>query len=122
MLDAHGAVQCKYLEEYLESPDIDFGGWGICYDKSKYKHEELSDLLKSYYVTESGHKQWLADVELSNYNALSDVYILNGIDRLGFKVDEEIYFDISSDLYWYPTLNISYPRTPADYIATNSTF
>lgn len=122
MLDAHGVVQCKYLEEYLESPDIDFDGWGICYDKTKYKHEELSDLLKSYYITESGHKQWLADVELSNYDALSDVYILNGTNRLGFKVDEEIYFDISSDLYWYPTLNISYPRTAADYIAHNSTF
>lgn len=122
MLDAHGAIQCTYLEQYLENPNIEFDGWGIAYDQSKYGHNQLSDLMKSYYFNASGHKEWLADIELSNYDALSDVYVLNGTNRLGFKVDEEIYFDISSDLYWYPTLNISYPRMAGEYIVMDQSF
>jgi len=41
---------------------------------------------------------------------------------LGFKYDEELRFYLSSDLYYYPSLNIEYPRTPAQYIIADKAF
>lgn len=44
------------------------------------------------------------------------MYVLKGPDRLHFKYDEEMIFDISSDLYYYPSINIKYPYTPGTYL------
>ena len=32
MLDAHGAVNCKYLSSALDGYDVDNYSWGIVYD------------------------------------------------------------------------------------------
>ena len=61
----------------------------------------------------------MKDIELSNYSYLSDIYALSGYKGLGFKYDEELRFDISSDLYYYPTMNLSYPKQAADYLSRN---
>lgn len=123
MLDAHGAVNCRYLSTLVEDIDEDYGSWGIVYNKDKYaKYNELSDLLRSYYVDPSGGKTYLNDIELSDYDYLSDVYILQGNKRLGFKYDEELRFDLSNDLYYYPTLNLHYPTRAVDFIAYGGAF
>jgi len=92
------------------------------YDKSKLEGNDISDLMRSYYINESGGKTFLADIELSDYNALSDVYILKGNKHLSFKYDEELRFDLSNDLYYYPTLNISYPLRATDFIIHGGAF
>lgn len=126
MLDAHGAVNCKYLSTLVEDMsllDKDHGSWGIVYNKDKYaKYNELSDLLRSYYVDSSGGKTYLNDIELSDYDYLSDVYILQGNKRLSFKYDEELRFDLSNDLYYYPTLNLHYPTRAVDFITYSGAF
>ena len=81
---------------------------------------------------DSIHREYLKDIELSNYRYLSDVYVLNTFDkfispsnplssyRLSFKYDEELrYFVISDDLYYYPSLNRKYPSKPSDYYSEN---
>lgn len=126
MLDAHGAVNCKYLSTLVEDTsllDKDHGSWGIVYNKDKYaKYNELSDLLRSYYIDSSGGKNYLNDIELSDYDYLSDVYILQGNKRLSFKYDEELRFDLSNDLYYYPTLNLHYPTRAVDFITYSGAF
>ena len=123
MLDAHGAVNCRYLSTLIEDYDKDYGSWGIVYNKDKYaKYNEISDLMRSYYVGPSGSKTYLADIELSDYDYLSDIYILQGNKRLGFKYDEELRFDLSNDLYYYPTLNLHYPTRATDFIAYGGAF
>ena len=77
---------------------------------------------------QSFDREYLKDIELSNYRYLSDVYVLNTFNgvpsplnplssyRLSFKYDEELrYFVLSDDLYYYPSLNRKYPSKPADY-------
>lgn len=122
MLDAHGAVNCKYLSSILSADDVDNYSWGVVYDKTDIEGNDLSDLMRSYYINEYGGKTYLSDVELSNYDALSDVYILQGNKRLSFKYDEELRFDLSNDLYYYPTLNINYPLRAADFVFHGGVF
>ena len=123
MLDAHGVVNCKYLSTLTDVIDEDYDSWGIVYNKDKYaKYNEISDLMRSYYIGPSGEKTYLNDIELSDYDYLSDIYILQGNKRLGFKYDEELRFDLSNDLYYYPTLNIHYPTRAADFVAYGGVF
>ena len=41
---------------------------------------------------------------------------------LGFKNDEEYRFPVSSDLYYYPTLNLAYPKRMGDFVDGNTSF
>ena len=81
---------------------------------------------------QSFDREYLKDIELSNYRYLSDVYVLNTFNgvpsplnplssyRLSFKYDEELrYFVLSDDLYYYPSLNRKYPAKPGDYYNEN---
>lgn len=122
LLDAYGVVNCKYLvgdKELIDIPD-DGRGWGIYYDKKAIDDGIAPSSVQSYYTTSSNIKTWLKDIELSAYDYLSDVYILSGYKGLGFKYDEELRFDVSSDLYYYPTLNLKYPKSIVNYVDTNS--
>ena len=96
-------------------PD-DGRGWGIYYDPSKIDLDKYLDDTKSFIVDDSGLTTFLKDLELSDYNYLSDIYVLSGYKGLGFKYDEELRFAVSSDLYYYPTMNLSYPKQAADYV------
>jgi hypothetical protein len=71
----------------------------------------------SYFVDDAGLTTWLKEIELSDYRFLSDIYVLSGYEALGFKYDEELRFALSSDLYYYPTMNLSYPKQAADYVS-----
>lgn len=59
----------------------------------------------------------LSSVQLSDYWHLSDVYVLSGNEHLAFKWDEEFRYELSSPMYFYPTLNRKYPFTPAQYMS-----
>lgn len=124
LLDAYGAVNCKYLVGAGKSIDIpdDGRGWGIYYDKKAIDDGVALSSIQSYYTTGSNIKTWLKDIELSAYDYLSDVYILSGYKGLGFKYDEELRFDVSSDLYYYPTMNLKYPKSAANYVDANSDY
>jgi hypothetical protein len=76
----------------------------------------FKDQDASYFEDDSGLVTWLRDIELSAYDHLSDIYVLSGYKNLGFKYDEELRFATSSDLYYYPTMNLSYPKQAADYV------
>jgi len=117
-LDAYGAVNCKYLVENLDKlgqPD-DGRGWGIYYDPSIAELDKYKDPTMSFFVDDAGLTTWLKEIELSDYRFLSDIYVLSGYEALGFKYDEELRFALSSDLYYYPTMNLSYPKQAADYV------
>ena len=117
-LDAYGAVNCGFLAtrpDFIGKPD-DGRGWGIYYDPSKIDLDKYLDDTKSFIVDDSGLTTFLKDIELSDYNYLSDIYVLSGYKGLGFKYDEELRFAVSSDLYYYPTMNLSYPKQAADYV------
>ena len=117
-LDAYGAVNCKYLIENLDTfRQADNGrGWGIYYDPSIAELDKYKDPTMSYFVDDAGLTTWLKEIELSDYRFLSDIYVLSGYEALGFKYDEELRFAVSSDLYYYPTMNLSYPKQAADYV------
>lgn len=66
----------------------------------------------------------LSAIELSDYNYLSDIYLLNNYNgtcvkdnyKLAFKYDDELrYFLISDDNYYFPSLNKIYPKRVSDY-------
>ena len=121
LLDAYGAVNCRFLVESGKEIDLpdDGRGWGIYYDKAKIFDGTSLSSVESYYTKGSNLKTWLKNIELSDYDYLSDVYVLAGYKGLGFKYDEELRFDVSSDLYYYPTMNLKYPKNIAGQIASN---
>lgn len=120
MLDAYGAVQCKFYEYLIDdgiSPD-DGRGWGI-YRVDWSGNRPAED---SFFKDESGLKTYLDSVRLEGYDALSDVYVYRGNKRLSFKNEETYRFPTSSDMYYYPTLNVSYPKVPAQFVESNTLF
>lgn len=121
LFDAYGVARCDILAsrpELLGQPD-DGRGWGIYIDPTKVDLEKFKDKQASYVVDDTGLTTFLKDIELSDYSYLSDIYALSGYQGLGFKYDEELRFAVSSDLYYYPTMNLSYPKQAADYLASN---
>jgi len=122
MLDAYGAVQCKYFESLDDKPDQpdDGRGWGIYYPKAQ--HVGVSSLTQSFFKDKSGLKTYLDSIQLSDYESLSDVYVYRGNKMLSFKNEETYRFPVSSDLYYYPTLNVSYPKKAANYVESNTSF
>lgn len=124
LLDAYGAINCKYLPNAYTADSynqLDDGrGWRIVFDDGT--SDDLSDLMASYYIGPDGKKTYLRDVELSDYDEISDVYVLDGNKKLGFKIDEQLRFEVSSDLYYYPTLNLNYPLNIANVVNIDGSF
>ncbi len=124
LLDAYGAVNCQFLVGESKAIDIpdDGRGYGIYYDRAALSDEARLSSTESYYIDGHGLRRWLKDLELSAYDHLSDIYILSGYEGLGFKYDEELRFDVSSDLYYYPTMNLKYPKQAADFVNSNTIY
>lgn len=61
-------------------------------------------------------KRNLEDVQLSDYDCLSDVYVFQNHDRLQFKYSDQDVFHISSLSYYFPTLNTKYPYTTGQLV------
>lgn len=65
---------------------------------------------------------YLEDINLEDYDFLSDVYVLKDYDKLQYKMEESFRADIDNELYYYPTLNIKYPKIPGNYIKPGKMF
>lgn len=118
MLDAYGLIKDIRLKDTIKNNVIG-DGWQIVYDDyMKYSKEEL-DKSRPYYLDDHGIKNFLLNLELSDYSHLSDVYVFDTEKRLGFKYDEELRFDLSNDAYYYPSLNRKYPKSRAHRVSTD---
>lgn len=107
LFDTYGLI---YTND-IDHPIVDKVGdnWYISYDKSRFA-------IHPYYIDQNGFKCMLSDVDFNEEDALSDVYVLKSYDRLHFKYNEEMIYDISSDMYYYPSINIKYPYSPGSYL------
>lgn len=124
-LNAYGAVRVidyfKTFEELQKWRETHGDGWVIARDVPAPSEEDLENSLRTYYEYR-GRNVPLSSVDLSEFDSLSDVYILQGSRRLQFKVDEDFRYELSSPSYFYPTVNAKFPVTPAQYAAERTTF
>jgi len=115
-LDAYGVLRfidrVKNLEEFNSRMTTYGDGWVIYHVGGGYSEEELLNRLRSYYEYK-GRMVPLSSVDLSQFDCLSDVYILQGSRRLQFKVDEDFRYEIDHPGYFYPTVNTKFPLNPA---------
>lgn len=95
----------------LNNPIVDKVGenWYISYGKERFS-------IGPYYIDKKGHKHALSSIDFNDQNALSDTYIVQSYDKLNFKYDEQMIYDITSDMYYYPSVNVKYPYTPGTYL------
>ena len=124
-LDTYGVLRVidyfKSIEE-INANRIKYGdGWKIYHAGYNFSEEELMNKLKSYY--EYRNKMIpLSSVDLSQYNCLSDVYILQGSRKLAFKQDESFRYELSHPGYFYPTINAKFPMNPTQYMMQYTSF
>jgi len=123
-LDAYGAV--NVYDGRLDIPsDIPFANGSVkfVYDKKKYEELNMTAVIRSYFEDEAGVKRFLTGptaIQLSDYTCLSDVYILRGTRGLQMKYSDEDIFDFNNNHYYYPTLNVKYPKTAGDFVSSPS--
>lgn len=43
--------------------------------------------------------------------------MLQGYKKAIFKYDEELHFDLSDENFYYPTINLKYPKTLGSYMS-----
>lgn len=117
-LDAYGVLRVidnfKSMEELNSRLVIHGDGWTIYNAGHEFTDEELMQRLKSYYEYKNRLVP-LSSVDLSQYDCLSDVYIVQGSRRLQFKLDEGFRYELSHPGYFYPTINAKFPMNPAEY-------
>lgn len=84
-LDAYGVLHItdylKTMEDLNEHLTRYGQGWTIYYAGHKFTEDELMTKLRSYYEYKDRMLP-LSSVDLSQYDSLSDVYILQGDRRL----------------------------------------
>ena len=124
-LDAYGVLRFldffktrEYLNRFLTKRG---DGYTIYYRGREFTEEELMHRLRSYYQHITRMVP-LSGVDLSQYDSLSDVYILQGSSRLQFKVDEDFKYELDHPGYFYPTVNAKFPMTPAQYAMQMTSF
>lgn len=124
-LDAYGVLRVKDVYAVMEQANRDLVNrgprWTVYYGGHVFTEEELASRLKSFFEYK-GRMIPLSAVDLSQYDSLSDVYILQGSRRLQFKVDEEFRYELDHPGYFYPTLNAKFPMTPAQYALARTSF
>lgn len=134
MLDQYGMVCSQYRINYLSDYYLikDPPGYGVFYDISHKPDDYFLPSYKSCIFKKDGkivlHSDtadrtiYLEDINLEDYDFLSDVYVLKDYDKLQYKMDESFRADIDNELYYYPTLNIKYPKIPGNYIKPGKMF
>lgn len=117
LFDAYGILNAKdpnisrqILKLENDNPNR---GWNVYY--GPLAAANISN-TQSYFKDVDGLDVWLKDIQLENYDYLSDIYVFQGYEGLGFKYDEELKFLISNDLYYYPTMNLAYPKQAGDAV------
>lgn len=117
LFDAYGILNAKSPNVTREIFKLENNnpnqGWNVYYGPTAAANVKNA---QSYFEDVNGLDIWLKDIQLENYDYLSDIYIFQGYEGLGFKYDEELKFSISSDLYYYPTMNLAYPKQAGDIV------
>jgi hypothetical protein len=117
LFDQYGLINMRYAnDEYLFRNGGEYGGYKIVYDTSRYSEDYLKRRTKAYYYERLKRKD-LQDIQLSDYDCLSDVYVFQDYNRLAFKYSDQDVFHISALSYYFPTLNTKYPYTTGQLIA-----
>ena len=91
-------------------------GYTIEYDQV-FRAKMLSGGYWNYHFDRFGRKEYLRDIEFEDYNYLSDIEVLQGYKSALFKYDEELYFDNRDPNFYYPTINIKYPKRFGTFMA-----
>lgn len=82
LFDQYGLINMRYAnDEYLFRNGGEYGGYKIVYDTSRYSEDYLRRRTKAYYYERLKRKD-LQDLQLSDYDCLSDVYVLQDYNRL----------------------------------------
>lgn len=118
-LDAYGAANARSAKYGIDTVKMAAAEpWRVVYNQSNVHDRDIDTIIgdiSSYYLYKNT-EYFLADLDLRDYDYLSDVYILQTADRLSFKIDEDEFWPLSSRSYYYPVLNIKYPKVLADYV------
>lgn len=96
---------------------IQANGWSFTPITDMYEQNKINTDITEYYVDKYGSKTFLNDIDCEKYDYLSDIYAFQGFDRIQFKYPEETNFDINNINYYFPTLNIKYPRSSGNFVA-----
>lgn len=118
-LDAYGLYISAETFDYSMYEDKVGDGYSITYDK-EFINSKLSAGLWNFYYDKYGRKQYLRDINLEDYNYLSDIEVLQGYKKAIFKYDEELHFDSTDENFYYPTINLKYPHTFGSYAKENA--
>lgn len=99
----------------VDNFDIKFFEWFHLLDFGATYEDTIRELNKVADLPQI-EKDMLLAIDLSSYNALSDVVvdgkqIFGSYRRLAFKVDESDVFELSSPNFYVPSLNTKYPLT-----------
>ena len=96
LLDQYGLINVRYGE--IDSGgrgSVTHDGWRFVYDTSRYSKDYLESMTRAFYLQDLKNME-LGDVHLSDYDCLSDVYVLQDYNRLAFKYSSEDIFHISA--------------------------
>lgn len=116
LLDQYGLINVRYGEiDASGHGSVSHDGWKFVYDTSRYSKEYLESMTRSFY-SQNLRNMDLGDVHLSDYDCLSDVYVLQDYNHLAFKYSSEDIFHISAQNYYFPTLNVKYPYTTGQLV------
>ena len=78
-LDVYGALRAvdafKDMQDFNDKLSAQHDGWRIYYPGTAYTQEELAASIRSYYEYRDGLLP-TQDIQLSDYDYLSDVYVL----------------------------------------------
>ena len=114
-LDAYGVHVSSESSKLEDFPDNETDNF-VIRRQNQHSDEEVIPRYYNYFLDKYGRKIYLKDIDLTKYSQLSDVEILRGERGLQFKYDEELTFHLSDDNFYYPTVNIKYPKTMAEYV------
>ena len=116
-LDAYGAINLHEAKElYIDTLAGD--GWTFIQTKEKKPEKQIVDDFNAYNDIKRSADQ--LDIDVSKYNYLSDIYVLKGRKMLSFKYSDDDHFRFDSDNYYFPTLNVKYPKVIGDFVTSPS--
>lgn len=118
-MDAYGIYISAENIDLSEFENKEGTGYTIEYDQV-FRAKMLSGGYWNYHFDKYGRKEYLRNIDFEDYNYLSDIEVLQGYKSAIFKYDEELYFNNKDPNFYYPTINLKYPKRFGSYIAENA--
>ena len=116
-LDKYGVI-CT--DKVSRPADILCSDWSLIYDPNSKIPSEVSAYANKYIEDKLGNKKYLQTIDLDKFSHLSDVYALQTNARLSFKYSEEDVFPFNADNYYFPNLNVKYPKLLGEIMTSPS--